>query len=59
MRIKLSGKWGKMKVRDAADLTPAAFYDEYVATGIPVIIRGDAAATAFAARWGVDRLVER
>lgn len=58
-RIKLSGKWGKMDVRDASDLTPDAFYDEYVAAGVPVIIRGDVAATEFAAKWDVDQLVSK
>ena len=32
-RIKLSGKWGKMEVRHASDLTPDAFYNEYVVKG--------------------------
>ena len=48
-----------MDVRQASDLTGDAFFDEYIAKGIPVIIKGDAATTEFVSKWNVDTLVEK
>lgn len=55
----MTGRWEPMDVRRAADLSPEAFFEEYVRRGVPVVIKGDETSVAAAALGWTPRRMAR